>query len=449
MGPQGGTVAAEDADMGLPPALRRRAARAGALVLLATLLAACGGGGSDTNTAPTISALSYGPAAVYVGPAGSTTDIGGTFEFADPEGNVDLLTLVVLDAGGATLSTTIVPIDIAGKPKSGLISGVFTVGSAIVGRYTFQVFVTDTRGNRSNTLSGGFRVADFPWVARSAMPAARRDFATATLGGLVYVTGGGDTLAGITPAPATDTLQVYDPATGNWSLGPSMPWPMTDHVAVAVGGELIVIGQVYDGGFKGRVQRFDPGTGLWTLGADGPLGRTQAAAAVLDGKVHVVGGTEGGNDLTSMAIYDPAADAWTSGAAMAAPRRDLAAAALAGRLLALGGYTTAYIDDGGYRRAVEQYDPATLAWGAAPAMLEARADLAVAVVGTQLFAIGGGNVTRALADVAMFDATTQAWTPKTAMPTGLAWPRAELVGGKVYVFDTAATYAYTPADDIL
>ena len=418
-------------------------------LLLAMLLAGCGGGGSETNTAPTIATLSFAPSAVYVGAPGSTTEVGGHFEFADAEGNLDTLTLVILDAGGATLSSTTYDIDIAGKPKSGTIDGVFTVGTAVLGTYTFRLYVTDRKGLSSNALQGLFRVAEFPWVARTAMPAKRRDFATATLGGLIYLIGGGDTLAGITPAPATATLQVFEPVTGTWTNGPAMPWAVTDHVAVAVGAEIIVIGQVYDSGSKCRVQRFDPGTQTWSLGADGPLARTQAAAAVLGGKVYLMGGTEGGFDLASMDVYDPGSDSWSSGAALASPRRSLAAATVDGKLLALGGYTSMFIADGGYRRAVESFDPLGAAWSAAPDMLDARSDQAVAVIGSQLFSAGGGNVARALADLMMFDAGTGMWTPKTAMPVAMGWPRAEAVGGKVYVFDTDATLEYTPGNDIL
>jgi hypothetical protein len=35
------------------------------------------------------------------------------------------------------------------------------------------------------------------------------------------------------------------------------------------------------------------------------------------------------------------------------------------------------------------------------------------------------------------------------MPTALAWPRSEAVGGRLYVFDTNTTYEYTPGNDIL
>jgi hypothetical protein len=35
------------------------------------------------------------------------------------------------------------------------------------------------------------------------------------------------------------------------------------------------------------------------------------------------------------------------------------------------------------------------------------------------------------------------------MPQSLAWPRAEAVNGRMYVFDGTTTLEYTPANDIL
>ena len=56
---------------------------------------------------------------------------------------------------------------------------------------------------------------------------------------------------------------------------------------------------------------------------------------------------------------------------------------------------------------------------------------------------------RALADVSSLDAASGTWRMRTSMPTALAWPRGEAVAGKLYVFDTDATYEYTPDNDIL
>jgi N-acetylneuraminic acid mutarotase len=310
--------------------------------------------------------------------------------------------------------------------------------------------MTDSRGHRSNQLEDTFRIAEFPWVAKQPMLLPRRDFATATLDGRIYVIGGGDVMAGVIPAPPTTTVEVYDPTTDSWTLAAPMPRAVTNHAAVALNGKIYVIGgQEEFLPMSDAVQEYDPVTQLWTLRTGMPTAREAIAAAVLDGRIFVIGGSSGGMDVATVEAYDPAADSWTSLASLSEPRRDLAAEVLNGELFALGGYTGTFVLDAGYRRVVEVYDPVANAWSTAEDMPIPRADFASSVVATQLIVAGGGNVARALTDVSSLDATTGTWRMRTPMPTALAWPRGEAVAGKLYVIDTDATYEYTPGNDIL
>ena len=313
-----------------------------------------------------------------------------------------------------------------------------------------QVYITDSRDHRSNQLEDTFRIAEFPWVAKQPMLLPRRDFATATLDGRIYVIGGGDVTAGVIPAPPTTTVEVYDPATDSWTLATPMLRAVTNHAAVALNGRIYVIGgQEEFLPMSDAVQEYDPVTQLWTLRTGMPTAREAIGAAVLDGRIFVVGGSSGGMDVTTVEAYDPVADSWTSLASLSEPRRDLAAEVLGGELVALGGYTGTYGLDAGYRRVVEVYDPVGNAWSAAEDMPIPRSDFASAVMATQLIVAGGGNVARALTDVSSLDAISGTWRTRTPMPTALAWPRGESVGGKLYVFDTDTTYEYTPDNDIL
>jgi N-acetylneuraminic acid mutarotase len=173
------------------------------------------------------------------------------------------------------------------------------------------------------------------------------------------------------------------------------------------------------------------------------------AAAAYDGKIYVIGGTSGGMDIGTVEAYDPVADTWTSLAPLSEARMDLGAEVIGGELLALGGYTGTYVLDGGYRRLVEVYDSVDDVWSTAADMPIPRADFASAVVATELIVAGGGNWDPGLSDVTSLDATSGTWRMRTAMPVELAWPRGEAVNGKLYVFDTVATYEYTPDNDIL
>lgn len=427
------------------------------LTLSALCLAACGGGGGGGGgdsgvgggTAPTISALSFSPNAAHVDTGSGELTVIGTLDFADPDGDIESLTIVVRDDSGQITDdfTTLIQ-GIAGS-TSGSIQGDLIADTSIAGTYTVQVHVTDSRDHRSNQLEDTFRIVEFPWVAKQSMQLARRDFATATLDGSIYVIGGGDVMAGVIPAPPTTTVEVYDPETDSWTFTTPMLRAVTKHAAVALDGKIYVIGGKDE--FlptSDAVQEYDPATQLWTLRASMPTAREAAAATAFDGRVFVIGGTSGGMDLATVEAYDPATDSWASLAPLAEPRRNLAAEVVGGELLALGGYTVTYVLDAGYRRAVEVYDPAGDAWTAAADMLIPRANFASAVVTTELIVAGGGNWARALSGVSSLDAASGTWRMRTAMPAELAWPRSEAIGGKLYVLDTAATYEYTPGNDI-
>ena len=424
------------------------------VLFLASTLAACGGGGgsaTDTpaGTAPTISALSFSPDAAYVDTVTGELTVVGTLDFADPDGDIVSLTIVVRDESGQVTDDFTTPIlDIAGS-TSGTIQGELVADASVAGRYTVQVYITDSRDHRSNQLEDTLRIAEFPWVAKQPMLLPRRDFATASLDGRIYVIGGGDVTAGVIPAPPTTTVEVYDPATDSWTLATPMLRAVTNHAAVALNGKIYVIGgQEEFLPMSDAVQEYDPVTQQWTLRNSMPTAREAIGAAVLDGRIVVVGGSSGGMDVATVEAYDPAADSWSSLASLSEPRRDLAAGVVAGELFALGGYSGTFVLDAGYRRLVEVYDPVGNAWAVAEDMPIPRADFASGLVGTQLIVAGGGNWVRALSDVSSLDAASGTWQMRTPMPTALAWPRSEAVAGKLYVFDTEATYEYTPDNDI-
>ena len=101
---------------------------------------------------PTIANLRYSPASVYRVPNG-TVAIFGTIDFSDAGG--DITSLRMVSSGGADLT---VPTPGLSGITSGTGSGAFNVSIDQVGKYTFEVWMTDSKGSSSNRLSGTFEV---------------------------------------------------------------------------------------------------------------------------------------------------------------------------------------------------------------------------------------------------------------------------------------------------
>ena len=103
-------------------------------------------------------------------------------------------------------------------------------------------------------------------------------------------------------------------------------------------------------------------------------------------------------------------------------------------LYALGGTGA----DGNPTAVQEVYQPELANWSAATPMPTARSSPAVAVVGTQLFAIGGftftsGGPRTALSTNEMLDLTTGTWTTCSPMPTARGLAAVGVVDGKIYI----------------
>jgi hypothetical protein len=428
---------------------RRSAVALGALLAL-TACGGGGGGGGPAATPPTITGLSYSPGGAYVGAGDGRQAIDGQLTFTDAGGDLASLTLTVLDAQGTVVDAVTSPVQGAGGHTSGTVSAQVVVATGTVGTYTLKVVASDAAGARSNELSGTFRIAAFPWVAKSAMPAPRHHFATAVLGGRIFVIGGDDPAAGVIPAPAVARVDVYDPATDTWSTGPALPVERMDAVAAEVGGRIYLAGGrgLYDP-MVATLFVYDPTADVWSAGAAMPYALTDSAGAAANGHLWVFGGSSGGMDTANALEYDAAMDAWVARAPVPRAGSGSRAAAVNGQPVLVGGYASTWVPDAGYFRQLAGFDPVANAWTARSDLVVPVARAGVAAIGGTLYAVGGQNWDRALDVVAAWNAASDRWSAKTPMPGGLAWPRAEAVGGKLYVFDGGTTLEYTPENDLL
>lgn len=149
------------------------------------------------------------------------------------------------------------------------------------------------------------------WEVTGPLNVARHlHTATRLPDGRVLVTGGrsGDGLSG-----ALDSVELYDPATGTWSLGPPMSVPRVLHTATPLlDGRVLVTGGTSDqqGGALASAELFDPAAQAWShAGVMARARFSHAAVRLADGRVLVSGGWNGEN-TASTELYDPQGGTW-------------------------------------------------------------------------------------------------------------------------------------------
>lgn len=418
------------------------------LAFVAVFLAACGGGGGGgvAGTAPVISGLVITPSAAYV----SATPLAfqTQFDFVDPDGNLATLTLKILDGAGVTVSFETLPIQGVEGLTAGILLGEMFAVAVNPDTYTVQIYVTDATGLQSNTLTGSAQIAAYPWTSKLAGPTLREYAASAVLNGKVYVMGGQRTDSGVTPGPATNLVEVYDPASNTWAAATPMPTARMGLVAAVFNGKIYAMGGRTDGysiSAVGTVEEFDPGTNLWTTRNPMTTPRYFAAAAVVGGEIYVAGGEFETSVLSNVEAYNPLTNQWRNRTAMPTARGQLAMGESGGRLYAVGGYAGLISQ---WVATVEEYNPLTDTWAARAPMPTARAHLALAQIDGKLLAAGGENVYRSLDLLESYDPSANFWQIKSPNATEFTRTTPGVVNGKMYVFGNTLTLEYDPGNEI-
>jgi hypothetical protein len=128
-----------------------------------SILVSCGGGGggggSSTETGiPSISNLRYSPQTVTQNQGGGAVRVTATIDFIDQEGDLATLTINVYNAQGVLVATGSPSLQNVLGRTSDSIQIYQDVSTANIVDYPFDIYVTDAKGNVSNTLTGTFRV---------------------------------------------------------------------------------------------------------------------------------------------------------------------------------------------------------------------------------------------------------------------------------------------------
>jgi N-acetylneuraminic acid mutarotase len=150
------------------------------------------------------------------------------------------------------------------------------------------------------------------WVKRAPMPTPRGGGGSAVIDGKIYVAGG--------RPPGGSAFEVYDPATDKWEKLPDLPSQRNHLAMVAINGKIYVAGgRTGPGATAPRVdvlEIYDPATRQWTKGAPLPAPRGGITGAVNAGCMFVFGGEGERTHVLGLTPntygYDPKADKWTT-----------------------------------------------------------------------------------------------------------------------------------------
>jgi tetratricopeptide (TPR) repeat protein len=290
------------------------------------------------------------------------------------------------------------------------------------------------------TGTGGKAGHASSWQQLPPLPIAVEGAGAASYGGKLWVVGGNSSNEGHDPLAS---VEVYDPATGHWSQGPSLPeHPVGEAGVVSTGGSLYVIGgQSATNKPVTDVWRLDDPKGNWIHDVDLPGPRVSGAAA-FDGTQIVFAGGIGPDikDHGEIFTLRPGSAAWQTANVLPQPRDNFAAASDGnGSVWFMGG---SYPDRQHRHREVVLLKNGSVT-KVADLSVAIRALAAVWWPGAGACAIGGdGNSVGSVQCVAQ---PVQAWHPPP-----LSHPRgglaAAVVGDRVY---TAGGYFGThPASEV-
>ncbi|WP_375768928.1 Ig-like domain-containing protein [Archangium gephyra] len=178
--------------------------------------------------------------------------------------------------------------------------------------------------------------------------------------GKALAAGGHGMMGYLSNSAVLATAELYDPATGTWSLTGSMSVARFGHTATLLpNGKVLVVGGSTATQTYASAELYDPATGTWSLTGSMSWPRSLHTATLLeDGRVLVVGGGAS-SPLASCELYDPATGQWSSTGSMSDARRGHAAArsTSGGKVVVMGGWSGSAASVG-----FEVYNPTTGTW---------------------------------------------------------------------------------------
>ena len=296
------------------------------------------------------------------------------------------------------------------------------------------------------------------WTTLPSLPTAVADVTATVLPSqnMIVLVGGCDGGQSCSSGPfcgctnVTNAVQIYNPSTETWMVGPPAPSPRFRHSAALIDSKLYILGgrDIADN-VLASVDVLDvsgPVSG-WTWSANVaqiPTPRSDACAMVLSSPpgIYLVGGYTGTySSLASIDIYTPGTG-WSAAAPLATSRGDLGCAAINAQT----GYVFGGFNDNAFcapLNSLEEYSVGSNAWQTRASLAQGRGDKAAVAVDSRLFVIGGEikNATSdcskysfPLQDVEVYDPSSNTWSQDTPIPDKRFRFAAAHSGNAIYVF---------------
>jgi hypothetical protein len=287
-----------------------------------------------------------------------------------------------------------------------------------------KVLVVGGGNGNVRALAGAelYDTATGTWTVTGSLNTGREGHtATLLLNGKVLVVGG-ERYDG-THFFSVGSTELYDPATGIWTLGGSLNEAHEWHTATLLpNGKVLVAGGFNDDAWQlYSAELYDPATGTWTL--TGPLSdrrMSHTATLLLNGKVLVAGGGEWSFlgyllPLESAELYDPGNGTWTRTGTSTVGRWAPTATLLAnGRVLLAGGLSFDYFPFS----SAEEYDPLSGAWSSTGNMTTNRYDHSTTLLANgKVLAAGGDKFPGYLSSAELYDPGTGVPVPQPTFLT--------------------------------
>lgn len=284
-------------------------------------------------------------------------------------------------------------------------------------------------------------VQNSTWNLGEDMHTNRTEITTAMLNDKIFVIGGAD----YREDGAIDTVEIYDPNSNEWTVGPSLPYELDHAPSVVYDGKIYVIG----GFLKDKITTdkmliYDPETNEWTEGTPLPSPRASAVAEVINGSIYVISGLDTEHDPVAInEVYHIENDTWTSKAAMPGDhqlKHHAASAEVDGKIYVIGGRlfgngvpneindALTNLDDNW------MYDPIGNNWTLVESMPIRRSGFTAESLDGKIYVFGGQVAKGSITNAESYDPVADKWTIEPNMKINRSGLSAVAYDGKIYVF---------------